>query len=398
MNGVNPSQKKRHERNGLDEPHIPLDPGRLLTFQYKTTRNILSLVAVTFIVGWLLPFGAAAIDGVLTRDGIRLPSKRAIQQMEEYERRAEGYESTIRNVEAMLQERSRDGQYSQIPELVDSLDKLREAAASMRPPYAVSSFYDNTSTYYWIVSYLCLGLLIITLDSEFFRGCTFSRTAVIAVGCYTAWMSSNWFRNFAQVSSGRSVYSYVNFDVGRYSFFSQELRAIVFSAMVALVWQKAVALHQRTSSDLAKPLSSNTFEPQHSLVSDYIGKLYTQWQMTSALLAFSFFPWTYMYWYIIAGTFQEVGDKRYYASAVSFHAIWGATWLIATLPTLYAAQQWNSFCNRILAIAYKSGDKQNIESALNLIEAISPLHRRRAFLASIIAAISFVLPLLQTIF
>ena len=94
-----------------------------------------------------------------------------------------------------------------------------------------------------------------------------------------------------------------------------------------------------------------------------------------------------------------MNDQRYILSALLAHVLWGISWTLMTLPLLVSWREWNRV--RMQAIDHLALEKvsgvPDTRAMLELLKEVQPVAWTNVVVSQVVAAASFLLPLLQVL-
>jgi hypothetical protein len=206
---------------------------------------------------------------------------------------------------------------------------------------------------------------------------------------YLTFAWTNWYRTTPLGQYGRTVFSYVHFDVGVTTFFLQELRILGMCILVCIIWRywcsspNGVGVNSSSSSSNIEKLTDLSLDVSHQ---------FRVWQRNSILLAVAFLPWTWFYW----RSMGALADTRYIYSAVVLHLLWLGTWIIITTHLWNLAIVWKREKLFSLAKLLESDSKDSNNESV-YIQGLDPLQKFQVGFAIITSLISFFSPFIELI-
>jgi hypothetical protein len=351
-------------------------------------RNIWLIVAASIFWVVIVPALAAYFDGVFFNEDVRNKLGKSldpfISNFEEDHRR---YQREKENLDGQIAAIMNGGSSStNLAEILTIREQLVTKLENHHPPVTVSGFYGNATTYIWLITYIALGILVFIINPSFsLRGAT-SKILLLAILGHISFEWTNWIRNFILYRNGRTVFSYVNYDVSPMSFFLQEFRVFGMMVMLAIVWKSWLKYYDKMTLVIATWKNKATLSEDFGEQAIYVSDTFNKWQVASIALAGTFLPWTWFFW----SSVTRLGDIRYVLQAIIVHLIWGGTWLVISTPLLTVLDGWARYKYKVLSIARKQSN-----SDAQLILQINPFGQLQFVGTSIIALISFISPLLE---
>jgi hypothetical protein len=253
-----------------------------------------------------------------------------------------------------------------------------------------SGFADHALNFIWLNSYIILGVFLFIIYPIYLRQCFKWKTLFLGIGVLLLFHMPNWFRNSELGNMGRTIYSYVNYDIDKQSFWLQELRGYLFSILLASFWAIGEIQLRRITAKVNSIDKDVSFDSL-ALLAFRVKRSFYQWQRDILLVLILFLPWTWFYWENIT----QHGDTRYMFAALVFHSFWIITIAIISSPFLMSRYIfWKLKTKLILSFANQSSTENNI----TLIKEIEPYPKEQLFLSSIATVITLVSPLLQGFF
>lgn len=365
-------------------------------------RNSIQRLALwfTFTLVWalLLPGIAAQLDGVFSDEDVRrkIPLD-ASQALERYETQQSRLASVIQNMEEEMAQRASEREFSAetlgIIQARAALSRVGDSA--MRPPVRIRGFFGNYTPYIWVVTYLFLGLLVLTAPAPLWSGVSVWRTLKWSLVFSVLFQWPQWLRATLIKTTGRHYFSYVHLDISPLSYVLQELRILGVLALIVILLQQRVLLVDFTLSEVRDWCDET--QGQYSCLgkrAHFISELFTHWELESLVLIGTFLPWTYYFW----STQAQVEESRYFVTAMLMHITWVATWCVVSAPLWLSLKEWNRYRLSLLAAAAekeRSDSEVEPNRALQVLQAVTPLGRLRVIVSSLAAFVSFLIPLLN---
>lgn len=200
---------------------------------------------------------------------------------------------------------------------------------------------------------------------------------------------------------GRVGFTYHSLDIDPISFALDVAYLISITLILLILWRGCVNWHQEWEDHFEKKHKfdyatcfSDIIEKAHLKINT-ISNLYDDWFINSILLAAAFLPWTYFHFSY--PNFTNDGEKRYLFSILADHIIWIIMWILISKPLILAIKDWKRFKCDVLSslISYPSSEKHinNFEK----IVALQPFNDSKQLIAGIMAAVSFLLPIINLI-
>lgn len=364
-------------------------------------RLITLFVIISFSLIWIviIPGFVAYREGVFYKSDVeaRLPSHstRAVSSYDLYRKTQTNNALAIAEIDRQLTELlQRKENTAQIESLIKLRQIYREEQTNSKPPITPSPYFGNRTPSYTFISYIFLGISLFLLMPVPIKTLNLRKAILLGVLLYAGWMFTSWIRNFVVYDEGRTIFSFVNYDIGPLSFLLQELRILGLCLMIAALWQGWTS-YFTTVADQYRRDSAH----EESLVSLgnnalFIAQMFNRWQLTSIALLGAFLPWTFLYWSNIV----NYGDSRYVIPALVVHLYWIVSWGLTTAPLIYAYKRWAAAKTRALAEAATSNRQREPDRSIKFVREINPISSFQVFGAGVATAISFLLPFKDLVF
>jgi hypothetical protein len=202
---------------------------------------------------------------------------------------------------------------------------------------------------------------------------------------YVSYQWTVWTRYFVLKNNGRKGIGFANYDVSHAGFWVQEFQTVLFFACLSIVcfqWLEFAGRMTRVTQENTGTLKN---------VTELVSKMFLRWQLTSFLLALSFFPFTAFYWEQVV----HVKDMRFLPAAIIPHSIWAASWIVISVPLFVAWSNWRAYKIALLEhiVAGSSGD-----AIIKTLEAAEPIGVWAKALSATLTLVSFAAPFLKVFF
>jgi hypothetical protein len=255
------------------------------------------------------------------------------------------------------------------------------------PPVTFLPFYLSSGMLTWVFTLTPLAWLALVFYPGIspFEQLKIGKVFACALLGYISYQWTVWMRYFVLQNNGRKVIGFANYDVSHATFWFQEFHTILFwtlMSMVAFQWLAVADFNSRKSRVAGETLSQMTSD---------LSKAFLQWQLTSLLLALSYFPFTTFYWNLIV-TFH---DLRFLTAAIILHTMWLIIWAIISTPLFQSWKRWQEF--KINAFEDILGGKTD-GASLETLNAAEPIGDWAKAISASLTALSFLGPLLKAIF
>jgi hypothetical protein len=262
------------------------------------------------------------------------------------------------------------------------------------------SLGDNVNTVFALY-FIFTGTLYL-ISRQKFKNHEFKQILVTGFTIYLLVGWPNYFRNFAFTeylpfdnSHGRTVYSYVHWDIDKFGFLLQEVRILSMFLLTAALWQvwindfKAVRNYCKVWTE--KPVVLEMLGERAGALNEE----FSRWQIHSLLLVGGFLCWTYFFW----NSVSDLGDTRYVFTAIFIHVVWALSWILLSLPLLEMGKMWSRYrSNALNSLVGRESSSAFSESSFRLFLEATPISSFSIFTASAAALGSFLLPIVQLFF
>lgn len=306
------------------------------------------------------------------------------------------------------------------------LAQLREEQNADAPPIVLIPFFRSPQMWLRPVEWMCLAWLIILARPPGAILPPWRWWWIIApMLLYTGSAWPHYLRNFWQDTTdrGRIVFAYPNWDIHPWSFVMQEVDHFLFSLGLAVLWWQWATYSGLVNQQLnnliipeeeTKQRAYNIWhcrgEQEGAAQNDQqnwnmavvelrferinvdlarLSETYVRWQVASLLLVvpFAFDTWFY---YKLVGEYR---DFRYISSAVLYHALWGVSWIMLSLPVFFAWHHWHTVRILVLTdIAARPPESQEVLKALLELQPV-PFWNLSITIVGTVGA--FLLPLIK---
>lgn len=345
------------------------------SFRFSQLSAIKFLLLVLAIVAWTYwaPLVIAILTGTLTeeqiKDRVRSLGESQLALLTEQSQAAARIKKLRNEIDA--------ADNSQVEALLETYSKVTEYENAKPSQIRIAKYANSKARHYFFVSYLALCVLVMIHVANS-RQSLFSKSHIV----YSCWFASiffllfhwsNWWRNGPWGQSDRVLFSYAHFDISPVGFAMQEFQAL--GMLMICGYFAAIALE----SNGERPSSNEG----PVAISSHAKREFELWQIRSLLLAVSFLPWTMFYWRIVT----EIGESRYFPSAISIHFIWAFLWFLASIPALRALRSWQVF-------SVNSTTGRSLDE-IKKIQMLEPISQSNFFASAFASLASFVFPLIK---
>ena len=311
---------------------------QLYSHPEKCLSWVVTVAFSAFLLGTLIPGLVAWFDLVFHQeDLIEKCSKMGLKAVEEWAKTQEHHREQIEDVNRQLAGLSKViGDSRKVTGLIELRQFLEREREKAKRATLVESFLISDLAYLWWTSYTALAILISLAPlGNVPAGEPSIRAAVIwaSAGIFFLVEIPIWSRIFFKPTTGRKVFTFINWDISPASFVMLGLNYFVLSGLLGIVWYRWLQ-----SFHVIRHLPQTPF-PSWFMVSHsrqaFFPYSFARWQFSSVVLALAFFAFTTVYWKRVA--LKE--DKRYLVQAATIHVVWGVTWCVISLP---AIQLWEN--------------------------------------------------------
>jgi len=364
---------------------------------YSLILKVFIISFISIMVGVVLPGFIASKSGVFYESTmIGLLPKDAIQKLNAYNAEQAKSMLLIKHIDdSMLKNQNATGSD------LATIEYLTKRNENLSPPIKIMPFYLNPIMLVWGAMYASLCWLIFIFSPlknkmRLFLG-SLSSIIIISALIYLSYNWTVWMRNFVLTNENRIVYSFANYDISSSSFYMQELNTYIFAILLAIVWTKWIAYSKYCINEA---LNSTTEKFQTSAIDNLklekLSKTYIHWQFSSIVLALGFIQFTSSFWDLII----RKNDHRYLIAGLTIHSLWGLSWLIISLPLILRWYNWNNIKARAINELYSehANDENKLKLKLDTIQTLNPFGFWNITTSSVIALISFLLPIFQAFF
>lgn len=221
----------------------------------------------------------------------------------------------------------------------------------------------------WIIGGLALGMIVLS------------------------WLGHSLLRADDLATHGRSVFSFVNEDIGPMSYVLLLVRSFILCVLIATSWTLWAArfstLEPHVATWLDNPDAGKPCDVSEVLLllhrrSAAVKAAFESWQIHSIFLSAVFVPWMFYYW--------SLEDPRYYMSNLTMQIIWGITWWFVSAPALHAARAFERYRSDIILRLNRGGCEKD---KLDAVRAESPVSFVNAVASAIAAGTAYFVPFVQ---
>jgi hypothetical protein len=365
-----------------------------------------ALVAVfALILGFVVPAIAASVAGVYSAESMKETMRRGGPELKEALTRLKTFEEGRNRLKAQV---ARIDEAVQAPvngQSSDVLLRLRqeyEKVMKISPPVSIQPFHLHILMYFWPIMYFSLGCLVFLLrppkSAKFKVSSTNLRvTVVLSTGIFLfdIWPLCWRVLSSAGRTEGRIVYAYTNPDVSALCFAVQLANFLVFSILLALLWQQwaaaiverqAVVRHERSN----RKHGAIDVDAMHRLSRSLL-----HWQISFVTLSLGFVVYTAIFWNQIIRN----GDWRFAFEAIVVHLLWLASAILLTAPVAIDWHVWQA--NKLSAITElingRSPEGQDEGAKITAISDLQPIGYWNGAAAAVTVLTSFSAPLIQAL-
>jgi hypothetical protein len=266
--------------------------------------------------------------------------------------------------------------------------EIKNYKNTQRIKITFAGFAEQGLNYVWLESYIILCIYAFLLYYSFRKKSVNRNVFVMTAMIIVLFHSNTWIRNWSPTGkAGRTIYTFVNYDVDTTSFWLQEFRGYIFCFLIAVFWYQ-FELRRRAASTLirhtARTLSVQKFErfTKHSKI------FFINWQRDMIASIILFLPWTWFYWRNIY--FHE--DTRFIFPAIVFHSFWVISIVLLSRPFIEM-----NFCYGVLRqklhLSFICGEKN--DAMINFLENTEVLPKGQFLVTALTTLLSLVSPFLQ---
>ena len=355
----------------------------------RTSLTALLLVLISGALTILLPWIIAPYDNVATDEKMHervqgldadvryspISVERAAwlrRALNQVEYRAKDPNTTSADLPGILQERER----------LRDAQRAEELRAWQVPPWR------GRTLLIWVVTFLSLGLLVWMSPSKPRKDCGSLLPRPFAVIMFGALLyilpaSADWIRNFADATYIRHHFGPTSYDIAPNLWYYEQIEWLLFSVGIAVIWFRALDRRQWVL-ELPEP-TPQAPKPETFLTCDVakaLAKSFDMWAAQSIVLLLCYAPDAFYYY----GKVQGEADHRYALQAILDFSVWGATWVVISLPLFEAWGKWRRHRAQLLA----DSGTADIDNVIMKIDAVQPVGTATLVLAQAAAAATFV--------
>lgn len=141
--------------------------------------------------------------------------------------------------------------------------RLVEDTITINKTVTFAGFAENGLNFVWLESYIILCVYAFLVYYRFSKIILNRSIFFLTLLTIILFHSSTWIRNSGEFGKyGRTIYTYVNYDIDQASFWLQELRGYIFAFLLSIFWYQ-FELRKREASKMvfrfARRLNPNTF-------------------------------------------------------------------------------------------------------------------------------------------
>jgi hypothetical protein len=370
------------------------DPIRVATHAIGIALIAISLTLI--LRGYI-----AYSEGVFFETQLRqkIPTE-AQKQLNTFEELKKSREAEIKGIDILLSDLLKDpSKADKVPGLLDARNQLITEVRSMDSPIKLQPFYLSDTMLLWTWLYMCLGWIIflmkpknVTVKQSF---SALQKTLTITAMLFIAYRWPTWLRNFALGNEAQRVFAAANYSVSPVYFYTQEVIVFGLCFLIALIWRQWTLFYLSRDVELKseaarEDILEQAFSP---VLVNRLSETFIRWQAVSVVLALAFLLYTNVFWQYVV----KYKDQRYIVSAVIIHLLWGATWLIISLPLLRTWYSWYITRTKALALIPTRASTENsvADVEIKALTEINPIPLWNIAGSSLTAIIAFLLPLLN---
>jgi|GEM_PF-3797956 len=252
-----------------------------------------------------------------------------------------------------------------------------------------SGFIDNQLNYIWLTTYTFFAIFIFIFYRGWFKPGQIVPLSLIVLIILLLFDGPNWFRNTDLGKHGRTIYSYVNYDIDPFSYWLQELRALTFSFLLGAT----LTIGEEIKKENILFIKSFNGEPTLETFVDFSLKLrdnFSKWQRNIFIIIVIFLPWTWFYWENIT----IYNDARYLFAAILFHSFWVISICLFSSPIISFRSHWWKMKTQIILKYLKNDQPDQIAQ----FEYLEPYPKFQFLVSAFTALVSLFLPFVQIFF
>lgn len=293
-------------------------------------------------------------------------------------------------------------------ELIQIRDRVEAALKALdeKPDVFLIPFYPRPYMFLYTPLFLALLVLLwfeafqLIERSDCHKGITLGRNVWIGFLVYSPFLLSTVFRHWLTRydlgnPEGRIVFAYANWDIWLPSLAIQEIIAFVICCLLVRCWNLWYESGLKVSDEMTPKVESikSTADRRVNLVkqSELLSEAYIRWIACSVVLGIGFLAFTSFYWHLV----QAYRDYRYVADAAIRHLLWGASWVLLSMPLYWRWRGWEQARLDAMLDVVGSPPNGGGEGLLKAIAELEPVGRLRFIAGGLAVAVAFVAPVFQ---
>lgn len=367
----------------------------------KSVGRFAVILVVSLMVGMVLPALIAHWNGVFYSQDLKqkIPSEVRLQ-LEEYGIWQEETRQKLAQIDEQLNNLLTTNSTGEANDLLELRAFLQQSLSESNPPVILRPLYLHSLMYVFPTLYISLAILIFICNPvplSPWRYLTPSgKTLMYTLGIYVLFQWPVWMRNALHANDTRIIYSFAHVDISAASFFMQEINFLLFSFLLSVVWRQWSDCYLECQTGLKRMLNDNSLEN----VLDHrhtkrVSQTYLHWQVSIVILSLGFIVLTSLYWDLVI----RIGDSQYILHTVLFHTLWVITIGLISLPLYATWTAWITLRHKSYELMRKEiQDRTQMDAALRGLADVQPINAKNAVFSGTITLISFILPILQSVF
>ena len=294
---------------------------------------------------------------------------------------------------------SSDVQGKEIESLVAVRKELSEQLKNTTPPIKLEAFYLGDTMLLWPWIFTCLCWIVFLFSPKSIKKKTYCDNALKIIACssllFILYRFPTYARNFIPRTEGQFVFASANYNISPAYFFLQEVIVFCMCLLISIIGFQWKIQYHNTRKRLRKEIRAHKGFERYFFNANCVAHLsntFVKWQVVSLILGLGFVYYTNVFWqYVI-----QAHDKRYIISAIIIHFIWGLTWIAISLPMIYEYYCWNLMRSKIMSNLYVNYTSDSSDK-LAIVQSIAPIPIWNLAGSSFTAVVTFLLPLMQTL-
>jgi hypothetical protein len=306
-------------------------------FTRKALFKLGLIITLSFILGYFIPMIIAKGEKVYFTSDLKttflndktptLSNQR--KSVRDYDQRLITISNQISFLETeLIKDRSNE------KEKLELLEYYKNELNSDAKPISFRPLYNNHLMFFWVFVFISLSTIIFIVSEvkpkEILKKFDLKYIFSVFVFLYPIYRLPSWLRNLPEGQTDAKLIYYANLNFAKWSFFYQELEALITTLLLSIIvwqWIKLFQVKKTEFEDCNKNYFQRIFE------FDYINNItstFFNWQIASICLVPTFVWYATYYWNNVILTH----DTRYILPSIIVHTMLISVWTIISLPTI----------------------------------------------------------------